>query len=156
MAAQQEQGQRVVAALEVLGVGGGREDLAGQRRGRGLAAPAGPLAAQLVGQPPGGDADQPALRTVGDALGGPLGRGGQQRLLYGVLGGLEVALVADERGEDPRRQRAQQVLDAGPRRHISWPDRSMIGRTSTAANRASGKRAAISVARSRLSQSTTK
>ena len=39
--------------------------------------------------------------------------GGEQRLLDGVLGGVEVAVPARERAEDLRRQLAQQVLDAG-------------------------------------------
>jgi hypothetical protein len=39
-------------------------------------------------------------------------RGGrEQRLLDGVLGGVEVAIPANERAKDLRRQIAQQVLD---------------------------------------------
>src|SRR5439155_26884529 len=37
----------------------------------------------------------------------------EQRLLNGVLGGGEVAVPANERAEDLRRQLAQQVLDVG-------------------------------------------
>ena len=37
--------------------------------------------------------------------------GREQRLLDGVLGGVEVAVPAHERAEDLRRQLAQQVLD---------------------------------------------
>jgi len=37
--------------------------------------------------------------------------GRQQRLLDGVLGSVEVAIPANERAKDLRRQLAQQVLD---------------------------------------------
>jgi hypothetical protein len=41
-------------------------------------------------------------------------RGGrEQRLLDGVLGRVEVAIPANERAKDLRRQLAQQVLDRG-------------------------------------------
>lgn len=93
---------------------------------------------------------------VRDALAGPLHGGGQQRLLDRVLAGVEVAVPADERAEGLRSEPAQQVLGGAGAAHISNPDGSMIGLTSTALYRASGKRAAISVARSRLSQSMTK
>ena len=57
--------------------------------------------------------------------------------------------------EDLRCQAAQRVLGARLGDHISVPAVSMIGRTSTAQNRAAGSRVAISVARSTLSQSST-
>ena len=46
-------------------------------------------------------------------------RRGQQRLLHGVLARVEVAVAAHERAEDLRRQRPQQVLDAGVGAHMS-------------------------------------
>ena len=50
-------------------------------------------------------------------------RRGEQRLLHGVLGGVEAPVAPDERAEHLRREPAQQVLDAGGvRRHISVPD----------------------------------
>ena len=57
--------------------------------------------------------DQPAARVVRHARRAATACArGEQRLLHGVLGGVEVAVPADERAEDLRRQRAQQVLDA--------------------------------------------
>ena len=98
-----------------------------------------------------------ALGSSGTPSSRPLRGGGEQRLLDGVLGGVEVAVATHERAEDLRRQPAPQVLGAGRQRsHLLVPDAPMIGRTSTAANRASGKRAAISSARSGVAQSTTK
>ena len=85
----------------------------------------------------------------------PLDRGCQQGLLDRVLARVEVAIAAHEHAEDLRREAAQQVLDAHRGAHISIPTSSMIGRTSTAQNRAAGSSAAISVARSMPSQSTT-
>jgi hypothetical protein len=38
---------------------------------------------------------------------------GEKRLLDGVLGGVEIAVPANERAKDLRRQLAQQVLDRG-------------------------------------------
>jgi hypothetical protein len=154
MAAERQQDQRVIP--QPLGVGRGREQFLrqGPRGDRLFSLPAGPFAAELVGHPAGGDRDQPPRGAVGHPARGPLRRGGQQRLLDRVLGGLEVAEMPHQRGEDLRRQPAQQVLDVVAGVHISWPDTSMIGCTSTAANRASGMHAAISLARSRLSQST--
>ncbi len=85
---------------------------------------------------------------------GPLHGRGEQRLLHGVLGGVEVPVAPDERAEDLRRETAQQVLDAGGvRRHISVPDCPSAAAARRAAKLASGQRAAISVARSRVSQS---
>lgn len=92
---------------------------------------------------------------VGNALTGPLHGGGEQRLLDGVLAGVEPAVSPHERAEDPRRQSAQQILGPVGNGHISMPEGSMIGRTSTAPSRASGNRPASSTARSRVSQSTT-
>ena len=80
------------------------------------------IAAQLVGQPPRGDRDQPAARVVRHALARPLDGGGQQRLLDGVLAGVELAVAPDERAEDLRRQLAQQVLDVVVGSHISTSD----------------------------------
>ena len=97
----------------------------------------------------------------------PLRGGGEQRLLHRVLGGVEVPVAPDQRAEDLRRQPAQQVLDAltrSRRAQISRLGRrlSTIGRTSayrSSARACSGRgrvasRAAISVARSKLSHST--
>ena len=92
----------------------------------------------------------------GHALGGPLRRGREQRLLDRVLARVELPVPAHEHAEDLRRQLAQQVLDASGRRsHLhpgrrpspAAPPRRRPGRPASAA--------ASSTARSRLSQSTT-
>ena len=76
----------------------------------GLAPPPRQLGAELVGHAPGGDLDQPAARVVRHALGRPLHRRRDQRLLHGVFGGREVAEAPDDGAEHLRRQLAQQVL----------------------------------------------
>ena len=77
---------------------------------------------------------------------------GQQRLLDRVLAGVELAVAADQHAEDLRRELAQQVLDRLAAGHISNPASSITARTSTFAY---GVCAASSLARSRVSQSTT-
>jgi len=160
MAAQEQQDERVIAVRHR------RRALLGQHPAgdRVLAALPGLLAAQQVGEPPPGDRDQPAPRIVRQTLLRPLRGGRQQRLLHGVLGGVEVAVPAHDRTEDLRREPAQQVLD-GLIRHRGQTSSSAldsaIGRTSANARSRthsgpgqSFSRAAISVARSKLSQST--
>ena len=84
------------------------------------------LRAQEVGQPTGGDGDQPAAWTGWDSVGRPLARGGEQRLLDGVLGEVEMPVSSCQRAEDLRREVAQQVLDPGPwLGHISRPVRAV-------------------------------
>ncbi len=92
---------------------------------------------------------------VRHALRRPSGSGGQQRLLHGVLGGVELAVPAHEHAEDLRCERTQQVLDR-PGGHTSVPVCSITGRTSSTPQpcRTSGQLAAISTARSGVSQST--
>ncbi len=116
-----------------------------------LATAPGLIAPQLVGQATGRDGDQPAAWILRQTLVGPLDGGGQQRLLHRVLARVEVPVPTDEGAEHLRRELPQQVLDARRRAHISSPPGSMIGRTSIAQYRASGQRAAISVARSGVS-----
>ena len=120
VAAQEQQRQRVVDVLLQF-VGGRRGDqlvVGPAQRVRRLAPPPGRLAAPLVGEPPPGDRDQPPGGLVRHAVGRPLHGRGQQRLLHGVLARVELAVPAHEHGEDPRRERAQQVLDRpGPRHH---------------------------------------
>src|SRR5215218_918068 len=136
VAAEEQQRQRVVLLLgERLLVGRRRDRLVcGHLHGGGvLPPPARLLAAQLVGQPPRGHGDEPCARVLRHAVVGPLDGGGEQRLLDGVLGGVEPPGAADEDAEDLRREAAQQVLDARARRHISVPDWPISGRSSTAA-----------------------
>ena len=78
-----------------------------------FAAAAGRLGPNVVGHAPRRHLDEPADRTVGNALLGPLHRRGQQSLLDGVFGGGEVSVTPDHRPENPRRQLAQQVLGSG-------------------------------------------
>lgn len=155
MAAELEQREAVVLVrFQELAVGrgsgergGGSELLVGV-----FAASARLVAAQLVGEAAAGDGDQPRPGVVGSAVSRPLDRGGGQRLLDRFFAFVEVALATDERAKDLRGAVAQQVLDASWC-HASAPPWSVIGRTSIAAMRAFGQRAAISVARSALSTS---
>jgi hypothetical protein len=100
------------------------------RRGR-LPAAASLLAAYLVDQAAGGDGHQPGPGAVRDALGRPLHRGREQRLLHRVLALLKPAIPVQEHAEDLRRQFTQQVPGAFGRAHISIPAESISGRTST-------------------------
>src|SRR2546430_5106551 len=168
MAAHEQRDQRVVG---VRGgpVGGGCQPLVGQYPpGDGvLPALAGLLAAQQVGQPARGDRDQPGARVVRYAVLRPLQGSREERLLRRVLGGGEVPVAAYHRAENPRRQLAQQALDIGTGHGGGYASSSSkpstIGRTSTyqswlsvasAGCGVSASRAAISVARSKLSHST--
>src|SRR6266566_4756283 len=89
----------------------------------------------VVSPPTGGHGDQPARRVGGHALGRPLRRRSQQRLLHGVLAGVEAAVAPDQHAQDPWRQLAQQLLDPGGGAHnahnSSQGRTSMTGRTST-------------------------
>jgi len=87
VAAQQQQGQRVVVARRRRSGFFGRGD-------RGFAAPAGAVAAPVVDQPAAGDRQQPAAGLLGDAGAGPLQERGGERLLYGVLAGVELPVAA--------------------------------------------------------------
>jgi hypothetical protein len=106
MAAQQQQGQRVVVVAGVLlpRTGDRRAVDRRHRRDRVLAPPARLLSAKLVDQPPRRDPDQPGPRVLRDALFGPLDGGGEQRLLHRVLGRVEMPVPSHERAEDLRRQ----------------------------------------------------
>ena len=107
MAAQKQQDERVVRLCCRL-VRGGCQLLIGQHPpGDDVLPPlAGLLAAQQVGQPAGGDGDQPAQRLVRDAILGPLQRGRQKCFLRCVLGGVEVPVASNHGAEDLRRQPA--------------------------------------------------
>src|SRR3982074_3618509 len=131
MTTEEQESQRVVAVgnLQLVPL---RE-----RRDRALAPLPRLIAPELVSQATGRDGDQPAAWVLRQALGGPLGGGGQQRLLYRVLARVEVPVATDEGAEDLRRELAEQVLDGRRRAHISSPPGSMIGRTSIAQYRAS-------------------
>ena len=87
-----------------------------------------------------------APRVVRRAVARPALRGDRERLLRGLLGEVEVAEEADERGQDAAPLLAEGLLE--DRYH------STIGRTSTAPPmRAAGMRAASSIAASRSSAS---
>ena len=134
MAAEQEQGQGVVAVRTPRRLSWSR------RRGAGatscLPVGPGPLAAQPV--------DQPARATVisqprglsGTPLARPLPRGGEQRLLGGVLGGVEVAVPAHQGGQHVRRHSRQTcsrppgrslVVAAGPHRRAQLDRAAGLG-----------------------------
>ena len=94
---------------------------------------AGLLAPPLVDQPPLGDLDQPATRAGRDAVSGPVHGRREQRLLNGILGGVEVAIPAGEHAEDLRRELAQQGLDVGLARQRTPPQLTSLARGSVAA-----------------------
>ena len=151
MAAQEEQGQRVVVLRRAVvgGSGAPGSPTATSRRRRALS-----LRHRSVSRREATASSQPRGLS-GNALLRPLHRGRQQRLLDRVLAGVELPVPAHEHAEDLRREVAQQVLDALAGAHISNPASAITGRTSTPAYRASGICAASSWARSMLSQSTT-
>ncbi len=125
-------------ALDVVtGAGHGRDVL--------LAALAGLVAARLVGQAARGDRHQPRLRMGRDPFDGPLEGRREQRLLDGVLAGVETAPAADQHRQHLRRQFAQQAVG---HRVQTGHEPSNTGRISTAENSASGSSAASSTARS--------
>ena len=82
------------------------------------------------------------MLIVGRAVAGPLDRGGEQRLLQGVLALAEVAVPAGERGEDARRLLGEKRFEAPVAGHISGTSCVISGRSSTPIVRASGQRAA--------------
>ena len=128
-----------------------------------LSALTGLLAVQQIRQSARGDHDQPAERVIRTTLYGPGGRGGDERFLRCILGGLEMAITTHQRAEDPRRQLAQQVLEFVVGRRQAQMSSSLrdsaIGRTSmTDALAYAGpghfeSSAAISLDRSKLSHS---
>ena len=71
------------------------------------------LAAHVVDQAATRGALQPPARVRRDALARPVIGGGDERLLDGVLGRVEIARAVGERAEDLRREGAEQVLDGG-------------------------------------------
>lgn len=77
-----------------------------------LALSAGLLGSPLVDQAETRGPEQPAACIWRDPVARPMFRGGEQRLLDGVLGRVEVAGSAGERAEDLRRKLAQQALNA--------------------------------------------
>ena len=110
MAAHEEQDQGVVRVIRSLG---GINLLLRQLPPRNgvLAASASLLAAEEVGEPAGGDSDQPALRVVRQTLTRPLGRSREHGLLHSIFGNVEVTVAAYHSAKSLRRQLAQQVLN---------------------------------------------
>ena len=111
MAAQQQQGQRVIDPGNRQGFGRspGRDRL--------LAPVPSRLVAPQFDQPPRGGRDQPTLRIVRQPLDRPLQRRGQQRLLHRVLTGVELPVPADQQREHLRGQLAQSLLGRRYRIH---------------------------------------
>ncbi len=99
------------------------------------------------------DGDEPRARVVGDALVRPLRRGGDERLLHGVLALLELPVPAHERAEHAGRDLAEQRVDRGryPASHLGW--RFAERRTSTTPDHFT-MRPTISRRRSSVSTST--
>ena len=95
------------------------------------------LAPPLVDQPALGGLQQPAAWALGNPVPRPVLSGSEERLLNGVLGGVEVAVPANERPEDLRRRLAQQVLDTDGRVQLSPPTCSRNASISAASDGAS-------------------
>ena len=77
------------------------------------------LAADAVDRPVAGDGDQPAGGIGRHAVAGPAVQGLRDGILQGVLGQIEVAQGADQRGEDAAVLLAEQAAElngVGPRR----------------------------------------
>ena len=149
VAAQEQQSQRVVAGDRWFGAA-----CRSQRSLGLLAPPTGLVAAQLVDQPPRRHGHQPRLRARRPALRRPLHGGRDESVLHRVFARVEVAVAADEAGEDLRRQPADQLQVGRVDTHMSTFASCSSGFTSTPTLPAAGFRAAISRARSRFSQST--
>src|SRR6266849_5056837 len=112
MAAQEQQRERVVIVRWQL-LTRQLQDRIGL-----LTSPPGALAAPLVNQASRGDGQQPRSRVRRNTLSCPLQRRGQERLLDGILTGVELAVPPHERTENLGRELAQQVLNPRLNRHI--------------------------------------
>ena len=105
-----------------------------------------PVAADPVDRAVARGGHEPRARVGGRPLPRPARGGDGERLLGGLLGEIEVAEEADQRGEDAAPLVAEDLVED---RYHSW-----IGRTSTAPpRRAAGTRPASSIAASRSSAS---
>ena len=80
------------------------------QRGLSLPVSAGAFASPLVDEATRGSLEEPAARLGRNSVPRPALGGHDQRLLDGVLGGIEVAISPGEGAEDLRRQLAQQVF----------------------------------------------
>jgi hypothetical protein len=130
-----EQQQQAIVGLAAAGVAhfvDGHQALLGVAGDRLLAPPAGHLAADVIGHPPGGDVDEPGARLVRYTGQRPLGRRRQQRLLHRVLGSGEVTVAAHQRGQHVRRQLAQEGDRRRRRCHGSTGGALITSRTSMA------------------------
>ena len=125
MTAQEEQGQRVVGLRRPVDIGARGNQLLrpGHRGDRVLASPPRALTAELVGQPPGRDRDQPAPRVRRYAVGRPLRRRRKQRLLYGVLTQIELPVPPSQEAQHLRREFPQQTLHTGSVTTCNHPSR---------------------------------
>ena len=113
MAAHEIERQRVVALVRA-GVRCQRNLLVGghQADHQLLPQPLRRVGADLVGESPGRDAQQPAARVVGLAFARPLVGSREERLLHGVLAAGEVAIPPRQDAQHLRRERAQEMLPA--------------------------------------------
>jgi hypothetical protein len=133
---------------------GGRSPVRGLQRRHGfLAAAAGAFAAPFVDQTPGRNRQEPRPRVVRQAFCRPLASRREERILDGVLAGVELSMPPHQRAEDLRRELAQQVFD--PDFHAQKSGgASITRRTSMGALMKATMREAISSARFSFSTST--
>ena len=133
-----------------------------QRRGRvGFTAAAGAVGAPCAGQRAAGHGQQPRPWPLWHSPARPLQRRREQRLLHGILTGINLPVPADQRGEDLRRALAQHVLDpvraghrAAARTGHGCAECPLIRRTSTGHPVYPTTWAAISSARSSSASTT--
>ena len=78
------------------------------------------VGADLIGETARRDGDEPAARIVGESLFRPLFRRRDQRFLDGVFAAAEVAIAAEERAQDARREIAQEILGASAQPIDHW------------------------------------
>jgi hypothetical protein len=117
-----------------------------------------PVPAQAVDRPPPGGGGDPRPRVGRDAVAPPLRDGGLERVLHRVLGQLEVADLADQRGEDDRALLAERAGDGvrdriRPAHTRENSPAGITGRTSIVPQRAIGSSAACASASSRSAHS---
>ena len=118
-----------------------------------LSPPACALAPPLVDQAPRRDDCEPGSRLLRDSSLGPLHRRRDQRLLHGILTGVELPVAAHQRAEHLRCELAQEAFDRRFQAQKSG-GASITRRTSMGTFTKSTMREAIATARSSFSTST--
>src|ERR671910_134571 len=113
------------------------------------------LATETIDRPVLRRGHDPRARVRGNAVARPPFEGDLERFLYGVLGQVEAAGHADQRGDRASRLPPERAVDDGEggRRYRGAPSNSITGRPSTDPSHAPGHLAAASSASSRFAAS---